>query len=68
VQTSSEEILIGSLVMITGEDFFATCAGNIGIVVKQVVAKAGDLHIVLVNGSMITARADQLTPVSNSGA
>jgi hypothetical protein len=54
--------------MITGEDFFATCAGNIGIVVKLVVAKAGDLHVVLVNGSMIAARADQLTLVTNSGA
>ena len=68
MQTNSESLPIGSLVMITGEDFFATCAGNIGIVVKLVVAKAGDLHVVLVNGSMIAARADQLTPVSNSGA
>jgi hypothetical protein len=68
VQTNSEALPIGSLVMITGEDFFATCAGNIGIVVKLVVAKAGDLHVVLVNGSMIAARADQLTLVTNSGA
>jgi len=63
VQSNSDTFPIGSLVMITGEDFFATCAGNIGIVVEHMVSKMGDWHIVLVDGHKIMARPDQVTLV-----
>lgn len=49
---------------VTGEDFFATCAGNIGIVVGHMVSKMGDWHIVLVDGHKIMARPDQVTLVA----
>lgn len=49
--------------MITGEDFFATCAGNIGIVVEHMASKMGDWHIVLIDGHKIMARPDQVTLV-----
>jgi hypothetical protein len=52
--------------MITGEDFFATCAGNFGIVIGHMVSKMGDWHIVLVDGHKIMARPDQVTLVENS--
>ena len=63
--SSSEIHPIGALVMITGEDFFASCAGNIGIVVGHMVSKMGDWHIVLVDGHKILARPDQVTPVAD---
>ena len=64
--SNSDTIPIGSLVLITGEDFFATCAGNFGIVVGHKVSKMGDWHLVLVGGHKILARPDQLTEVAPS--
>lgn len=66
MQSSSETLPIGALVQVTGEDFFATCAGNIGIVIGHLVAKMGDWHIVLIDGRKIMARPDQITLVSLS--
>lgn len=56
---------IGALVCVTGDDFFATCAGNYGIVIDHKVGKMGDWNLVLVNGVKILARGDQLTMVSH---
>ena len=55
---------VGTLVCVTGDDFFATCAGNIGIVVGHRVSKLCDWHLVLVGSDKILARADQLTLVA----
>lgn len=63
MQSSSDTFPIGALVQVTGEDFFATCAGNIGIVVGHMVSKMGDWHIVLVDGHKIMARPDQVALV-----
>ena len=66
VQDSNQDTFpVGALVCITGDDFFATCAGNIGIVVDHKVGKMGDWNMVLVDGVKILARTDQLTLVSN---
>ncbi len=66
MQSRSDTLPVGTLVMITGEDFFATCAGNFGIVVGHLMSKMGDWHIVLVDGHKIMARPDQVTPVEPS--
>ena len=66
MQNSSDTFPIGPLVQVTGEDFFATCAGNFGIVIGHMVSKMGDWHIVLVDGHKIMARPDQVTLVENS--
>ena len=66
VQSNSDTFPIGALVVVTGEDFFATCAGNMGLVVGHLVSNMGDWHIVLIDGCKIMARPDQITLMEHS--
>ena len=67
VRCEDETVPVGTLVCVTGEDFFATVAGRLGIVIAHRAARMGDLNVVLVGDRHIVARTDQLTLVAESG-
>jgi hypothetical protein len=59
----SSRIPVGTLVRIVGEDYFAWCGGDLGVVTGHSRSRTCDLIIVLVERGIIHAREDQLIVV-----
>lgn len=63
---TSDRIPVGTLVRVVGEDFFAWCGGELGVVTGHSASRICELNIVLVERGIIHARGDQLVVVKKS--